>query len=185
MSLKKVREEIGLLAQTVETRSVNLDNLREQTTALCMATQEKCEAAAERLAKLTEEIGQQADTKAIVESIRKSVDAGVRDEVIQPFMQRTEELSRRAADVGKNQERERGGRAGLAGTHWKMALTWDWLWGCPWRLSGPARHISNQKSLRPDAGRTNRFSRKDAGTESGRVLGTGRGECARPSSAGI
>ena len=92
VSLKKVREEIGLLAQTVETRSVNLDNLCEQTTALCMATQEKCEAwATERLAKLTQEIGQQVDTKAIVESIRKSVDAGVRNEVIQPFMQRTEE----------------------------------------------------------------------------------------------
>ncbi|HUD83743.1 MAG TPA: hypothetical protein VMQ67_09580 [Candidatus Saccharimonadales bacterium] len=76
-SLKKVREEIGLLAQTVETRSVNLDNLCEETTTLCLATQEKCEAAAERLAKLTREIGQQVDTNAIVESIRQSVDAGV------------------------------------------------------------------------------------------------------------
>jgi hypothetical protein len=123
-SLKKVREEIGLLAQTVETRSVNLDNLCEETTALCMATQEKCEAAAERLAKLAKEIGQQVDTKAIVESIRQSVDAGVRAEVIKPFMQRTEELS---ADVLPTLEKirnanEEAGRV-WPGCIWKTALT--------------------------------------------------------------
>jgi hypothetical protein len=123
-SLKKVREEIGLLAQTVETRSVNLDNLCEETTTLCLATQEKCEAAAERLAKLTKEIGQQVDSKAIVESIRQSVDAGVRAEVVQPFMQRTEELS---ADVLPTLEKirnasEEAGRV-WPGRIWKMALT--------------------------------------------------------------
>jgi hypothetical protein len=123
-SLKKVREEIGLLAQNVETRSVNLDNLCEETTALCLATQEKCEAAAERLAKLTKEIGQQVDTKAIVESIRQSVDAGVRAEVITPFMHRTEELS---ADVLPALEKirnanEEAGRV-WPGRIWKMALT--------------------------------------------------------------
>ena len=123
-SLKKVREEIGLLAQTVETRSVNLDNLCEETTALCMATQEKCEAAAERLTKLTQEIGQQVDTNAIVEAIRQSVDAGVRTEVIQPFMQRTEELS---ADVLPTLEKIRNASEEAArvwpGRIWKMALT--------------------------------------------------------------
>ncbi len=122
-SLKKVREEIGLLAQTVETRSVNLDNLCEETTALCLATQEKCEAAAERLAKLTREIGQQVDTQGIVESIRQSVDAGVRAEVIQPFMQRTEELS---ADVLPSLEKIRNASEEAArawpGRIWKMAL---------------------------------------------------------------
>jgi hypothetical protein len=92
-SLKKVREEIGLLAQTVETRSVNLDNLCEETAARCLVTEEKCEAAVKRLEKLTQEIGQRIDTKAIVESIRQAVDAGVNKEVIKPFIQRTEELS--------------------------------------------------------------------------------------------
>jgi hypothetical protein len=123
-SLKKVREEIGLLAQNVETRSVNLDNLCEESTTLCLATQEKCEEAAERLAKLTREIGQQVDTKAIVESIRQSVDAGVRAEVITPFMQRTEEIS---ADVLPTLEKirnasEEAGRV-WPGRIWKMALT--------------------------------------------------------------
>lgn len=123
-SLKKVREEIGLLAQTVETRSVNLDNLCEETTALCIATQEKCEAAAERLAKLTREIGQQVDTKAIVESIRHSVDAGVNREVIKPFMQRTEELAENVLPTLEKirNASEEAGRV-WPGRIWKMALT--------------------------------------------------------------
>jgi hypothetical protein len=130
VSLKKVREEIGLLAQTVETRSVNLDNLCEETTALCLATQEKCEAAAERLAKLTKEIGQQVDTKAIVESIRQSVDAGVRAEVFTPFMQRTGELTE---SVIPTLEKIRGAseEAGRIWPEriWKMALTCGLVFG--------------------------------------------------------
>ncbi|MGD0814946.1 MAG: hypothetical protein ABSA83_15180 [Verrucomicrobiota bacterium] len=129
-SLKKVREEIGLLAQTVETRSVNLDNLCEETSAICLATQEKCEAAAERLAKLTKEIGQQVDTKAIVEGIRQSVHAGVRAEVITPFMQRTEELS---ADVLPTLEKIRNANEEAArvwpGRIWKMALASGLVFG--------------------------------------------------------
>ena len=129
-ALKKVREEIGLLAQTVETRSVNLDNLCEETTALCLATQEKCEAAAERLAKLTKEIGQQVDTKAIVESIRQSVDAGVRAEVITPFMQRTEELSESVIPT-LEKIRDASAEAGQVWPEriWKMALASGLVFG--------------------------------------------------------
>ena len=123
-TLRDMREEIGVLAKTVETKSVNLGNATEQTSALCLATQQKCEAAAQRLSKLTKEIGQQVDTKAIVESIRQSVDAGVRADVITPFMERTEELS---ADVLPTLEKirnanEEAGRV-WPGRIWKMALT--------------------------------------------------------------
>jgi hypothetical protein len=86
-------EDSGLLAQNVESRSVNLSNATEETTARCLETQKKCEAAAQRLEKLTKDIGKQIDVAGIVESIRKSVDAGVNKEVIKPFMRRTEELS--------------------------------------------------------------------------------------------
>jgi hypothetical protein len=92
-TMKDISEEIGLLAQTVESRSVNLSNATEETTARCLETQKKCEAAAQRLEKITKEIGKQIDVAGIVESIRKGVDAGVNKEVIKPFMQRTEELS--------------------------------------------------------------------------------------------
>ncbi len=122
-TLKDIREEIGLLAQTVETKSVSLGNATEQTSALCLATQEKCKAAAQRLEKLTQEIGQQVDTKSIVAGIRESVDAGVRREVITPFMERTEQL---AEDVLPTLEKirnanEEAGRV-WPGRIWKMAL---------------------------------------------------------------
>jgi hypothetical protein len=129
-SLKKVREEIGLLAQTVETRSVNLDNLCEETTTLCLATQEKCEAAAERLAKLTKEIGQQVDTNAIVESIRQSVDAGVRAEVITPFMQRTGELTESVIPtLEKIRDASAEARQVWPERIWKMALVSGLVFG--------------------------------------------------------
>ncbi len=123
-TLKDIREEIGLLAQTVESKSVSLGNATEQTSALCLATQEKCEAAAQRLEKLTEEIGQQVDTQAIVAGIRESVDAGVRREVVKPFMDRTEQL---AEDVLPTLEKiryatEQAGRV-WPGHIWKMALS--------------------------------------------------------------
>jgi hypothetical protein len=135
-TLKDIREEIGLLAQTVETKSVSLGNATEQTSALCLATQEKCEAAAQRLETLTEEIGQQVDTKAIVAGIRESVDAGVRREVIKPFMDRTEQL---AEDVLPTLEKiryatEQAGRI-WPGHIWKMALSCGLVLGWPWPWS--------------------------------------------------
>jgi hypothetical protein len=92
-TLNEIRKEVGALAKDIEKRGVNLSNATEETTARCLATQKKCEAAAERIAKVTKDIGRQVDTAAIVADIRKSVDAGVNQQVIKPFMQRTEELS--------------------------------------------------------------------------------------------
>ena len=67
---KKVREEIGLLAQIVEKRSVEMGNAAEDTSTLCLETQEKAEAAAQRLEKLTQDMASKVDTESIVESIR-------------------------------------------------------------------------------------------------------------------
>ncbi len=119
-SLKKVREEIGLLAQIVEKRSVEMGNAAEDTSTLCLETRgEMRSGGGTHLAKLTnDEIGQQVDTKAIVESIRQSVDsrrAGRSDNALHATHRGIKR--RRGADVGKNQERERGSRACLAGAH--------------------------------------------------------------------
>jgi len=123
-TLKDIREEMGLLAQTVETKSVNLGNATEETAKLCLETQKKCEAAVQRMEKLAKDIGKQVDTKAIVESIRKAVDAGVRAEVVQPFMQRTEELSESVVPTLEKLKyaSEEAGRV-WPGRIWKMALT--------------------------------------------------------------
>ncbi|MGA2747609.1 MAG: hypothetical protein ABSG59_02450 [Verrucomicrobiota bacterium] len=136
-TLKDIREEIGMLAQTVETKSVSLGNATEDTRALCLATQQKCEAAAQRLEKLTRDIGQQVDTKAIIDSIRKGVDAGVNKEVIKPFMERTEQL---AEDVLPTLERirnanEEAGRV-WPGRIWKMALACGLVLGLAVAIAG-------------------------------------------------
>ncbi len=122
-SLKKVREEIGLLAQNVESRSLNVDNRFEETTELCLATQKKCESAVQKVAAMITDISRQVDTKAIVENIRQAVDAGVNKEVIKPFMQRTEELSEEVLPTLKKvrSANEEAGRV-WPGRIWKMAL---------------------------------------------------------------
>jgi hypothetical protein len=123
-SLKRVREEIGLLAQNVESRSVNLDNQCEETSARCLATEEKCEAAAKRLEKLTQDIARQIDTQAIIESIRQSIDAGVREKVVQPFLDRSEALTNEVLPT-LQQIKEANAEAGRVwpGRIWKVALT--------------------------------------------------------------
>ena len=63
------------------------------------------------------------DTKAIVESIRQAIDAGVNKEVIKPFMQRTEELSEEVLPTLKQirSANEEAGRV-WPGRIWKMSF---------------------------------------------------------------
>ena len=96
---------------------------------------------------MTKEIGQQVDTKAIVESIRQSVDAGVRADVITPFMQRTEELS---ADVLPTLEKirkanEEAGRV-WPDRIWKMALVSGLVFGLAVAIVGTSAAYFKIKS---------------------------------------
>jgi hypothetical protein len=124
VSLKKVREEIGLLAQTVEKRSIEMGNAAEDTSTLCLETQEKAEAAAQRLEKLTQDMASKVDTESIIESIRTSINAGIRAEVIMPFVQRTEELAKEVLPT-LEKIKEANQEAGRIWPEriWKMALT--------------------------------------------------------------
>jgi hypothetical protein len=130
VSLKKVREEIGLLAQIVEKRSVEMGNAAEDTSTLCLETQEKAEAAAERLEKLTKEMASKVDTESIVESIRTSINAGIRVEVIMPFVQRTEELAKESLPTLEKIKRASEEAAQVWPQRiWKMALTCGLVFG--------------------------------------------------------
>jgi hypothetical protein len=130
VSLKKVREEIGLLAQTVEKRSIEMGNAAEDTSTLCLETQEKAEAAAERLEKLTKDMASKVDTESIVESIRTSINAGIRAEVIMPFVQRTEELAKEVLPT-LEKIKEANQEAGRIWPEriWKMALAGGLVFG--------------------------------------------------------
>ena len=129
-SLKKVREEIGLLAQIVEKRSVEMGNAAEDTSTLCLQTQEKAEAAAQRLEKLTQDMASKVDTESIVESIRTSINAGIRAEVIMPFVQRTEELAKEALPtLEKIRDASDEARRVWPERIWKMALVSGLVFG--------------------------------------------------------
>ena len=98
------------------------------------------------------------DTKAFIESIRQSVDAGVRANVITPFMERTEELS---ADVLPTLEKirnanEEAGRI-WPGRIWKMALTSGLLLGLAVAVvvTGMA-YFKIKATRKPGTGRSNR-----------------------------
>jgi hypothetical protein len=129
-SLKKVREEIGLLAQNVESRSLNVDNRFEETTELCLATQKKCEAALQKMAVMITDINRHIDTKAIADGIRYAVDAGVNKEVIKPFMQRIEELAENVLPT-LDKIKEASAEAGRVwpGHIWKTALVSGLVFG--------------------------------------------------------
>lgn len=122
-AMKKVREEVGLLAQNVESRSVGLDNRFQETNELCVETQEKCEAAMREAADMIAKIAQMIDTNAIVDSVQKSVDAGVNERVIRPFMRRSEELAKSVLPTLKEIKHANEEAAQVwPGRIWKMAL---------------------------------------------------------------
>jgi len=123
LAIKKVREEIGLLAQNVENRSVALDNRFQETNELCVETQEKCQAAMREAADMIAHVAGLIDTNAIVDSVQKSVDAGVNQKVIRPFMRRTEELAQDVLPTLKTirTANEEAARV-WPGRIWKMAL---------------------------------------------------------------
>src|SRR5205823_495010 len=92
--LAKLRDEINLLVQALDKRNLNITNHAERTDELCRATQAKCNETIVRFDTLLKNIGAQVDTKAIIEGIRKTLETGINQEVISPFISRSEELAK-------------------------------------------------------------------------------------------
>ena len=91
--LVKVREEIGLLAQTIDKRDLNITNHAEKTEELCQAAVAKCNETLARFEAVLKSVGTHIDTKAIVAGIEQTVQDNLRRDVISPFMRRTAELA--------------------------------------------------------------------------------------------
>jgi len=92
--LAKLRDEINLLAQAIDKRNLNITNHAERTDELCREAQAKCNETITRFDALLKDIGAQVDTKAIVEGIRKTLETSITQEVISPFISRSEELAK-------------------------------------------------------------------------------------------
>ena len=93
-NLAKLREEIGLLAQAIDKRNLNITNHAERTDQLCREAVAKCNETIARFDALLKDIGAQIDTKAIVVGVQRTLETGINREIISPFVSRSEELAK-------------------------------------------------------------------------------------------
>lgn len=71
--LQDIREEIGMIAKTIETRDVNITNHAAKTDELCKITQAKCNETIASVELMVKNLGSQVDTKAIVKGIEEAI----------------------------------------------------------------------------------------------------------------
>lgn len=93
LGLVKVREEIGLLAQMIEKRNVNITNQADATAELCQTTVTQCQETITRVESALKNVGARVDTKAIVAGVQEALKTGIQKEVIAPFLLRSQELT--------------------------------------------------------------------------------------------
>jgi hypothetical protein len=92
--VQDIREEIALIAKTIETRDVNITNHAAKTDELCKITQAKCNETIASVELMVKNLGAQMDVKAIVQGIQAALDKGIKAEIISPFIQHTKELEK-------------------------------------------------------------------------------------------
>ena len=71
--LEDMREEIAMIAKTIEARDVNITNHAAKTDELCKITQAKCDETVASIELMLKNIGSQVDTKAIVKGIEDAM----------------------------------------------------------------------------------------------------------------
>lgn len=92
--LLKVREEIGLLAQAIDKRNLNITNQAEHTEEVCLETQARCDQITERLDGILRDVGAHIDTDAIASRVQEKLETGIDEKIISPFVQRSNELAK-------------------------------------------------------------------------------------------
>jgi hypothetical protein len=117
--LQDTREEIGMIAKTIEARDLNITNHAAKTDELCKITQAKCNETIASVELMVKNIGSQVDTKAIVGGIEDTIKstflplkirADSLANAIEPTLEKLNAASERAAQLWPQRI-------------WKMALT--------------------------------------------------------------
>ena len=129
-TVQELREEVGLLAKTIETCDANITDHAEKTDELCRITLGKCNETIAAIELTVKNLGAQVDTKAIVQGVNAALQSGINKDVIAPFIKQTEKLAqevrptleeiRASADEAKSEWSKR---------IWKTAWTTSILWG--------------------------------------------------------
>ena len=129
-TLQELREEVAMLAKTIETRDANITEHAEKTDELCRATQGKCDETIAAIELTVKNLGAQVDTKAIVQGVQNSIQSGINQKIIEPFVQHTNDLAWKvmptlekiqdAADEAKSEWTKR-----IWKTAWTTSLFWS------------------------------------------------------------
>ena len=128
-TLQELREEINSLAKTIETRDANITNHAEKTDELCRATQEKCNETIAAIELTVKNLGAQVDTKAIVQGIQNSIQSGIDQKIIAPFVQHTNDLAWKVMPtLEKIQDAADEAKSEWSKRIWKTAWTTSLFW---------------------------------------------------------
>jgi hypothetical protein len=129
-TFQELREEVAMLAKTIETRDANITEHAEKTDELCRATQGKCDETIAAIELTVKNLGAQVDTKAIVQGVQNSIQSGINQKIIAPFVQHTNDLAwkvmptlekiQAAADEAKSEWSKR-----IWKTAWTTSLFWS------------------------------------------------------------
>ena len=139
VSLQEMREEIGLIAKTIESRDVNITNHAEKTDELCRVTVAKCNEATSRIESLMKNFGAQVDTQAIVQGINNTLESGIRKHLIEPFLMQTQKLELEVMPtLEKIQSSAREAKSEWSKRIWKTAWANSLLWSFTFALLGIA-----------------------------------------------
>jgi hypothetical protein len=92
-SVQEMREEIGLLAKTIETRDVSITSNAEKTNELCRLTLDKCKETIATIESTVKNLGAHVYTTAIVQGVNSALQSGINQDVIAPFIKQTEKLA--------------------------------------------------------------------------------------------
>ncbi|HEY5233992.1 MAG TPA: hypothetical protein VIK35_10710 [Verrucomicrobiae bacterium] len=128
-TFQELRDEVSLLAKTIETRDANITDHAEKTDELCRATQEKCDETIAAIELTMKNLGAQVDTKAIVQGIQNSIQSGINQKIIAPFVQHTNDLAWKVMPtLEKIQDAADEAKSEWTKRIWKTAWTTSFFW---------------------------------------------------------
>ena len=128
-TIEEIRGEVAHIAKTIESRDASITDHAERTDALCRATQEKCNETIAAIDLTVKNLGAQVDTKAIVQGIQDSIQSGINQKIIAPFVQHTNDLAWKVMPtLEKIQDAADEAKSEWTKRIWKTAWTTSILW---------------------------------------------------------
>ena len=138
-TVQELREEVSQLAKTIETRDANITNHAEKTDELCRITLAKCNETIAAIELTVKNLGAQVDTKAIVQGVQSSMQSGINQKIIAPFVQHTNDLAWKVMPtLEKIQDSAAEAKSEWTKRIWKTAWTTSLLWSFLAAISLPA-----------------------------------------------